>query len=112
MSVPLGGYGLLIGFVTGALVTPLLTMSTTTQFLDSSRGIIQTKDLVVYFVKLILVNPTIAVFAGCAAGRLAARSGPPEDSPAIYSAAARAVTATFIGGFAANLVVSLVAYLK
>jgi phospholipid/cholesterol/gamma-HCH transport system permease protein len=111
MSVPLGGYGLLVGFVTGALVTPLLTISTTQQFLDSARSIIQNKDLAVYFVKLILVNPTIAIFAGCVAGRLAARDYVTEGSP-LSSAAARAVTALFVCAFAANLIVTLVTYLK
>jgi phospholipid/cholesterol/gamma-HCH transport system permease protein len=111
MSLPLGGYGLLVGFVTAALVTPLLTMSTTQQFLESAREMIQTKDLAVYFIKLILVNPTIAIFAGCAAGRLVTYTGP-NNTTNIASPAARAVTALFICGFAANLIVSLVAYLK
>ncbi len=115
MSVPLGGYGLVIGFTTGALVTPLLTLSTTGQFLQSALETIQVKDLAVYFIKLILVNPTIAIFAGCAAGRIAAASSRISDieSPgSIPSVAARAVTALFICAFAGNLLVSLIFYLK
>ena len=115
MSVPLGAYGLLIGFITGALVTPLLTLSTTAQFLQSSRETIQIKDLEVYFIKLILVNPTIAIFAGCAAGRLAAKdrhTNEIESPSRVSSVAARAVTAMFICGFAGNLIVSLFFYLK
>jgi len=115
MSVPLGGYGLVIGFVTGALVTPLLTLSTTQQFVESARENIQIKDLAVYFIKLILVNPTIAIFAGCAAGRFAAADPGIRDATSANrtpSAAARAVTALFVCGFMANLIVTLIAYLK
>jgi phospholipid/cholesterol/gamma-HCH transport system permease protein len=115
MSIPLGGYGLVVGFITGALVTPLFTLSTTQQFLQSSRETIQTKDLAVYFIKLILVNPTIAIFAGCAAGRLGSSintSDNAENPNRACSVAARAVTAMFVCGFAANMIVSLIAYLK
>jgi phospholipid/cholesterol/gamma-HCH transport system permease protein len=108
MSIPLGGYGLAIGFITGALATPLLTVSTTNQFLESAREIISTKDLAVYFTKLILVNPPIAVFAGCVAGRMAA--GVPNNG--MFSVAARAVTALFVCGFIANMIVSLLFYLN
>ncbi|MBU6454074.1 MAG: ABC transporter permease [Cyanobacteria bacterium REEB67] len=108
MSIPLGGYGLAIGFITGALATPLLTVSTTQQFLECAREAITVKDLTVYFIKLILVNPPIAIFAGCVAGRLAAGN----KNGAAYSVAARAVTALFICGFVANLIVSLLAYLN
>jgi len=120
MSVPLGGYGLVIGFVTGALFTPLMTLSTTHQFVDSAKVAIQDKDIIVYFVKLILVNPTIAIFAGCAAGRWAAiceQRGNEighENSASvkILSPAANAVTALFVCGFACNLLVSLIAYFQ
>ena len=108
MSIPLGAYGLAIGFVTGALATPLLTLSTTQQFLESARETIQTKDLAIYFIKLIAVNPPIGVFAGCVAGRMALGN---RDG-ALFSVAARAVTALFICGFVANLIVSLIAYLN
>ncbi|MBS2008294.1 MAG: ABC transporter permease [Cyanobacteria bacterium SZAS TMP-1] len=116
MSVPLGGYGLVIGFITGALFTPLMTLSTTQQFVDSAKTAIQDKDLVVYFLKLILVNPTIGVFAGCVAGRWAAiceqRGTPSGGALTVMSPAANAVTALFVCGFAANLIVSLVAYFQ
>ena len=108
MSIPLGGYGLAIGFITGALATPLLTVSTTNQFLESAREAIQTKDLAVYFIKLILVNPPIGVLAGCVAGRMAA--GVPNSG--MFSVAARAVTALFVCGFIANMIVSLLFYLN
>jgi phospholipid/cholesterol/gamma-HCH transport system permease protein len=114
MGLPLSAFGLGIGFITGALVTPLLTMSTTQQFLESSREMIKDKDLVVYFLKTLLVNPTIAVFAGCAAGRLAQGRAPENPTPGqgTFSVAARAVTGMFLFAFTANLVVTLVAYLK
>lgn len=104
MSVPLGGYGLAIGFITGALFAPLIGVNSTNDFLESARTGIQDKDLVVYFIKLIFVNPTIGVFAGCAAGFAA------EDPDA--PVAANAVTATFLAGYIANLAVTTVAYLR
>jgi len=104
MAVPLGAYGLFFGFITGALVAPLLGVSSTNDFLESARLGIHDKDLVVYFLKLIVVNPTIGVFAGCAAGwygrgRISVAAG------------ANAVTATFLAGYLANLVVTCGAYL-
>ncbi len=103
MSIPLGAYGLVIGFITGALVAPLLGVSSTSEFLESARGGIQMRDMVVYFVKLILVNPTVGFFAGCAAGTTTIHSH--------NAAPSNAVTATFIVGFFANLIVTYAAYL-
>jgi hypothetical protein len=104
MAVPLGAYGLAIGFVTAALVAPLLGVSSTSDFLESARQGIQDKDLVVYFIKLNLVNPTIGVFAGCAAGWYG------RGNMAI-PVGANAVTATFIAGYMANLLITYAAYL-
>lgn len=103
MSVPLGGYGLVIGFVTAALVAPLLGVSSSNDFVESARQGLVDKDIAVYFIKLILVNPTIAVFAGCSAGWYARGN---IDVPV----GANAVTATFLFGYAANLAVTMVAY--
>ncbi len=103
MSIPSGAYGLAVGFLTGALFAPLIGVSSTTDFLESARAAIQNKDLAIYFIKLILVNPTIGVFAGIAAG-MAAR----DDAEPV---AANAVTATFLGCFAFNLAVTAVMYL-
>jgi ABC-type transporter Mla maintaining outer membrane lipid asymmetry permease subunit MlaE len=103
MSVPLGAYGLLFGFITAALVAPLLGVTSTGDFLESARESIHTQDLVVYFIKLILINPTIGVFAGCAAGWYGRR-----DSTA--PVAANAVTATFLGGYIANLMITIAAF--
>ncbi|MBP9092444.1 ABC transporter permease [bacterium] len=103
MSIPLGTYGLIIGFITGALVAPMLGVSSTSEFLHSARDGIQIRDIIVYFVKLILVNPTVGFFAGCAAGATTNHSN--------NAAPSNAVTATFIAGFFANLAVTYAAYL-
>ena len=103
MAVPLGGYGLVIGFVTAALVAPLLGVGSTADFLQSAKDGIHFKDLVVYFLKLILVNPTIAVFAACATARA------PKVSS--LTVASNAVTATLIFGYMANLAVTVAAYI-
>ncbi|CAN5359478.1 hypothetical protein BH11CYA1_BH11CYA1_24540 [soil metagenome] len=104
MSVPLGAYGLVIGFATGALVAPLLGVSSTSEFLQSARGGIHMPDIIVYFIKLILINPTVGFFAGCAAGSTKTHS--PNASPS------NAVTATFIVGFFANLAVTYAAFIR
>lgn len=103
MSIPLGTYGLVIGFITGALVAPMLGVSSTSVFFHSARDGIQMKDIIVYFIKLILVNPTIGFFAGCAAGATTNHSN--------NAAPSNAVTATFIVGFFANLIITYAAYL-
>jgi phospholipid/cholesterol/gamma-HCH transport system permease protein len=108
MAAPLGAYGLVLGFITGAFVAPLLGVSSTNAFLESARSGIHYKDLVVYFLKLILVNPTIGVFAGCAAGWHGRGS---ENGPAV-PVEANAVTATFIVGYMANLLVTYFAYVR
>jgi ABC-type transport system involved in resistance to organic solvents, permease component len=104
MSLPLSAYGLLIGFITAALFGQAIGGSPITDFTESARQAIHDKDLVVYFTKLFLVNPTIGVFAGCAAG-LAARH---SDTPV----APQAMTATFISCLAMNLAVTAMAYLS
>lgn len=104
MALPLSAYGLAIGFITAALFGQSIGGSPITDFMESARQAIRDKDLVVYFVKLGLVNPTLGVFAGCAAG-LAARH---RDTPV----APQAMTATFISCLAMNLAVTAMAYLS
>lgn len=101
-SVPLGAYGLVIGFVTAGLFGPLLGVSSINDFVESARSAITDRDIAVYFIKLVAINPTIAVFAGCACGLLARHVHEPV--------AANAVTATFLGCLALNLAVSIAAY--
>lgn len=103
MGIPLSAYGLAIGFITGALFSPILGVSSTADFVESAKQQIQFQDLVVYFFKLGLVNPTIAVFVGCLCGRA-------ERSP-FAPAAAHAVTATLTTGYMANLLVSALVYI-
>lgn len=104
MAVPLGVYGLVVGFVTAALFAPIMGVSSTGDFLESARQGIQMTDVLVYFVKLILVNPTIGVFAGCVCGRA-------QRSP-FAPVAAHAVTATFLVGYTANLIITSIVYLQ
>lgn len=102
MSIPLGTYGLVIGFLTSAFFAPLIGVSSTSDYLEAARLSIRDKDLFVYFVKLILINPTIGVLAGCAFGR---RGGAPGV------AASNAVTAMFIAAFFANLLFTYAVYM-
>jgi len=104
MSVPLGAYGLVIGFITGALVAPLLGVASTSEFIRSAHEGIEFRDLVVYFVKLILINPTVGFFAGCAAGTATNHSA--------GTAPSNAVTATFVAGFFGNLLITYAAYMS
>jgi ABC-type transporter Mla maintaining outer membrane lipid asymmetry permease subunit MlaE len=94
MSVPLSLYGLVVGFLSAAIFAPGLGVSSTNDFLETSRLYIQDKDVTTYFVKLILVNPTLAVLVGSAYGR--------EPGESQRFATANAVTALFISGFIVN----------
>lgn len=104
MSVPLGAYGLVFGFVTGALFSPLIGVTSSWDFLESARLLIKDKDIAVYFIKLVAINPTIGVFAGTICGMAA--KGRPEP------VAANAVTSTLLCCFAMNLFVTVAAYLQ
>ena len=94
MAVPLSIYGLVVGFLSAAVFAPTLGVSSTNDFLETSRLYIQNKDVVTYFVKLILINPTIAVLVGSAYGR--------DDGESPRFASANAVTVLFIAGFIVN----------
>ena len=102
MSVPLGLYGLVVGFLTAAVFAPTLGVSSTNDFMETSRLYIQDKDVTTYFVKLILVNPTLAVLVGSAYGR-----NPGESQ---RFATANAVTALFIVGFFVNWLVTYMVF--
>ncbi len=102
MALPLAAYGLVIGFVTAAVVAPLLSVSSTNSFLESAQRAIENKDIAVFFLKLVLFFPFVAVFASCACSVLRAKP--------VTRVAVDAVTATFIGCFAANLMVTTVMY--
>lgn len=103
-SVPLGAYGLVIGFVTAALYAPIIGVNSTIDFAESARGAIGDTDIFVYFLKLIAINPAVGVIAGCSAG-LGAKD---KEMPV----AAKAVTYTFLGCYALNLAVTMSAFLE
>ena len=102
MSVPLSAYGLIIGFASAALFAPLLGVSSTNDFLETARLSIKNKDLIVYFVKLIAVNPTVAILTACAIGRIQ------KCDHAHLSA--NAVTAMFIAAGLANFIFTYMMY--
>jgi phospholipid/cholesterol/gamma-HCH transport system permease protein len=102
-AVPLSAFGLTIGFLAGGLYAPCIGVSSTTEFMDGARSAVKYKDLAVYFFKLILMNPTIAVFVGCSCGRNR------RESTAMR--AANAVAGTAIWGTLANLAVTSAVYL-
>jgi ABC-type transporter Mla maintaining outer membrane lipid asymmetry permease subunit MlaE len=95
-ALPLAAYGLVLGFSAAALYAPCIGVSSSADFLESARLAIKDKDIAVYLVKLVLINPTIVIFATCIASLdpIAPRS----------SVTASAVTWTFLLVFAANLI--------
>ncbi|HEY9760097.1 MAG TPA: ABC transporter permease [Oculatellaceae cyanobacterium] len=94
MAVPLSLYGLVVGFLTAAVFAPSLGVSSTNDFLETARLYIQDKDVSTYFIKLVFVNPTLAVLVGSAYGR--------DHQESQRFASANAVTALFIMGFIVN----------
>ena len=103
-SVPLSAYGLVFGFISAAIYAPILGVSSTADFMEAARLTIHEKDLAVFFVKLCVFNPTIAVLCGTACGVL------PELRPPRLAAAA--ATMTFFVGCVLNYVVTCAVYLK
>jgi len=103
VALPLAAYGLLIGFITSALVSVVIGGGSTNYFFQSARQAVHDKDIAAYFIKLAFAFPIIAVFAGCVSGLGQTDKG--------FSAAANAVTATFICGFFANLVITIALFL-
>ncbi len=104
MSVPLGAYGLVVGFVTAALYAPIIGVNSSIDFAESARSAITDKDVFVYFFKLIAINPLVGVFAGCAAGL----NAPESDMPV----AAKAVTFTFLACYGLNLLITMSAFIE
>jgi ABC-type transporter Mla maintaining outer membrane lipid asymmetry permease subunit MlaE len=104
MAVPLSAYGLVFGYLASAAFAPMIGVSSMSDFMECSRMSVTTKDTAVYFVKLILINPTIAIFCGSIFGRLAAGS---TD----LTAPSRAVTAVLLVGYFANTLFSMAVYM-
>jgi len=104
MAVPLSAFGLVVGYSASALFATTIGVSSLSDFLESSRMAVTNRDVAVYMIKLILVNPTIAVFCGSLFGRLC-------DGTDTAVAPSRAVTAVFLAGYFANTLFSLSVYL-
>lgn len=104
MSVPLGAYGLVVGFVTAALYAPMIGVNSSIDFAESARSAISDTDVFVYFFKLIAINPLVGVFAGCASGL----NTPESDMPV----AAKAVTFTFMACYGLNLLITMSAFIE
>lgn len=62
-ALPLAAYGLVLGFGAASLFAPILGVSSTADFLEAARQAIRDKDVAVYLLKLVVINPTIVVFA-------------------------------------------------
>ena len=104
VSVPLGAYGLIIGFVTAALYAPLIGVNSAMDFAESARVAITDTDVAVYFIKLIAVNPVLAVFIGSSCGMIE------KDHSAPVSA--KAVSLTVLGCYLLNLAVTVAAFIE
>ncbi len=102
MSIPLAVYGLTIGFISGALIAPLLGNTSSIDFFESARTAIGYKDVFIYFIKLCLVNSIIGVLSGCYCGTR-------RNADSVF-AAGQAVTLTFIWGFFANMILTYCFY--
>lgn len=69
-SIPISMYGLTVGFLAAALYAPYIGNTSTGNFIESARQTIQDKDVLVYFIKLVPVNPTIVVLTSYAYARI------------------------------------------
>lgn len=96
-------YGLVIGLLAAAFAAPFLGVSSSFDFMEAARSVVQNKDVAVYLVKLHLVAPTVAVLAGCVAGNSRTKT------PAAI--ADRAVTYTCCITALCNLVITLAVYI-
>jgi phospholipid/cholesterol/gamma-HCH transport system permease protein len=102
-SLPLAVVGLLVGFGVSALYAPLIGVSSTADFMESARQAIKDKDLVVYFFKLCIINPTIVIFATCFASL--------HPEPPRSSVTATAITWAAVMVFIMNLICTWAWYL-
>ncbi|MBY0551418.1 MAG: ABC transporter permease [Candidatus Obscuribacterales bacterium] len=102
-SLPLSVYGMVFGFAAATLYAPLIGVGSTSDFLEAGRQAINTKDLSVYFIKLVLVNPTVVLLTSMGV------AFEYRDCP--ERAGAEAVTGACLGVFIVNLFVTLAFYL-
>jgi phospholipid/cholesterol/gamma-HCH transport system permease protein len=99
----LSAFGLVIGFSAAAVYAPLVGVSSSADFLETARLSIKDKDVCVYFVKLVLINPTLAFLVGCSCGRSIAALTP--------LSLAKTVAALFIVGAIVNYFITALTYL-
>lgn len=105
MACALGSYGLAIGFLTGGFAGFAIGLNSMDDFFESARQAIEVKDILIYFVKLNFINPTIGVF--CAAQILrGVQLGQVEQN----YAATRAVAATMLVIFIVNSLITFAFY--
>lgn len=102
-SFPLAVYGMVAGFAAAALYAPLIGVSSMADFLEAGRQAVNMKDLCVYFIKLVLVNPTVVLLTSMGV------AWEYRDCP--ERAASEAVTGACVGVFIINLFVTLSLYL-
>lgn len=96
MAIPLAAYGLVFGFATAAFYAPTIGVSSYQEFLEIARVSIHEKDITVYFVKLILLNPIIAVIVGSACGLYSNDDAGTTASHAVSKMLIYAVIANFV----------------
>jgi ABC-type transporter Mla maintaining outer membrane lipid asymmetry permease subunit MlaE len=99
----LSAYGLVIAICTCAVYTPFIGNTATADFLQSSRSAIVDKDVQVFFIKVTLVGPCIAVLSGFVTAR--------DSKLSTACAVANSVSATCVGLAIANLAVTVAAFL-
>lgn len=104
MAIPLSIYGLIVGFASAAIAAPMFGANSTGDFLEVARLHIRNSDIFVYFLKIVLVNPIIAVLAGCAFGK--------NSKEGSVASAANAVTTTFVFGYMMNFLITAMNYFR
>lgn len=99
----LSAYGLVMAICTCAVYAPFLGDTTTADFLQAVRAAIMDKDVYVFFVKVALVGPVIAVLSGFVTAR--------DQKLSTANAVGNAVSAAIVGMAIANLSVTVAAFL-
>lgn len=99
----LSAYGLVMGICTCALFAPCLGSTSTSDFLESARVSIMDKDILVFFIKVTLVGPAIAVLSSFVTAR--------DRKLTTAHAVANAISATCVGLAIANLGITVAAFL-
>ncbi|HEY1645908.1 MAG TPA: ABC transporter permease [Candidatus Saccharimonadales bacterium] len=102
MAFPLSVYGLVIGFLTATATAAVLGGVPPDIFLEAGRLGVTNKDVMVYFIKLVLINPASAIFAAAIYLRLTQ-----DRSRRVIS---RTLTAAVIVAYAANATISNLFY--